>query len=46
MKLIEIFPAIPWGKKEHSCLVDNRGHERSAALSLQGYVRGVDGPAK
>lgn len=44
MKMIETFLASLWRKKEHSCLVDNRGRERPATLSL--HVRGVEGPAK
>jgi hypothetical protein len=46
MKMIETFLASLRRKKERSCLVDNRGHERPATLSLHGYVRGLEGPAK
>jgi len=46
MKLIETFLAGPWREKEHACLVDSRGHERAATLSLRGYVRSVEGLTK
>jgi len=46
MKMIDTFLAGPGRKKEHACLVDNRGHERAATLALRGYVRSVEGPAK
>jgi hypothetical protein len=46
MKMIDTFLAGLWRKKEHACLVDNRGHGRAATLSLRGYVHSVEGPAK